>query len=141
MSVYTERVAFKARKSFKLAGRIVNPGEIVDLTGITLPPRRVEQMERAGLGERVQAVPVTETPTTAPAVTPVPVDMSPPPDNGDVDGSEFPAPSEWTETMLMGFTARQLAELSKQHGVSVRGDKPTRVDRLLAFQQEGHSHV
>lgn len=137
-----ERAWFRARRNFTIGGTAVKIGDLIDLSEFDLPPNRSTALERSGFGERVtveQDTPV-QSPTTAvaePAAEPVdladtvadeqPIEQSP----------EFPPPSEWTEAGLYEMGVRGLADMLRHHGLSVRGSKPERVDRLLKFQQEG----
>lgn len=139
-----ERVWVRARRNFTIGGSAVKIGEVIDLAGFDLPVNRATALERSGFCERITIdanvqvpAPVTAAPEPAPPAAQTDNDHNDDDNQPGSDAAEFPAPSEWTEASLYEMGVRGLADLLRHHGLSVRGSKPERVDRLLKFQQEG----
>jgi hypothetical protein len=130
---------FRVDRPILLAGKRLQPGDVIDLAPLRLPAGRAQQLVDQRRGELLSNADEVQVPDTADevitnwALRDAPLDpaLGDTPDMDVDDGLSEPLTPEVQIGVWRSMTKPQLLDEVKMRGLSVRGNKTQLVDRLV----------
>lgn len=129
---------FRVDRPILLAGKRLQPGDVIDLAPLQLPAGRAQQLVDQRRGELLSDADEVQVPDTADevitnwALRDAPLDPAPGdvPDMDADDGLSEPLTDDQLVAGWRSMTKPQLLDEVKKRGLSVRGNKPQLIARL-----------